>query len=184
MRNFRSINSATTKDMVRPTIWHRFARTALARAAGVLLLQWRRLISRLRRQFRRRAPLAPHLRLGKRGEAAAERFLKKASFKILYRNFRARSGGEIDLVCRDRKEQVLVFVEVKTRKNELFGPPSEAVTWRKGSRIIRTAKEWLRLLDLPEVPFRFDIVKVVTEPNEQTRLSKSDFQMEENVYLL
>lgn len=146
------------------------------------MLQWRRLISRLRNQFRRRTPLAPHLRLGKRGEAAAERFLKKTSFKILYRNFKARSGGEIDLVCRDRKDQVLVFVEVKTRKNELFGPPSEAVTWRKRGRIIRAAKEWLRLLDLPEVPFRFDIVEVVTEPNEEIRLIRNAFQIEENIY--
>ena len=144
--------------------------------------QWRRLISRLHSLFPRRVPLAPHLHLGKRGEAAAERFLKKASFKILYRNFRSRSGGEIDLVCRDRKEQVLVFVEVKTRRNERFGPPSDAVTWRKRSRIFRAAKEWLRLLDLPDVPFRFDIVEVVIEPTEEIRLIKSAFQMEENIY--
>src|SRR5258708_13882546 len=114
MRNFRSINSATTKDMVRPNIWHRFARTALARSTGDLLLQWRRLISRLRSQFRRRAPLAPRLRLGKRGEAAAERFLKKPSFKILYRNFKARRGGEIDLGCRDRKKHASLMFEVTT----------------------------------------------------------------------
>lgn len=120
--------------------------------------------------------------LGKKGEAAAERFLRKESFKILYRNFRARNGGEIDLICRDRKERVLVFVEVKTRKNELFGPPHEAVTWRKRNRIIRAAKEWLRLLDRPEVPFRFDIVEVVTEPCQEIRLIRSAFQMEENIY--
>src|SRR5260221_13383502 len=110
MRNIRSINSATTMDMVRPNIWHRFARTALARSTGDLLLQWRRLISRLRSQFRRRAPLAPHLRLGKRGEAAAERFLKKASFKILYRNFKARIGGGSDFVCQGRKAQGVMVV--------------------------------------------------------------------------
>jgi putative endonuclease len=136
----------------------------------------------LHSRFRWKAPLAPHLRLGKKGEAAAERFLKKESFKILYRNFRARRGGEIDLVCRDRKEQVLVFVEVKTRRSERFGPPSVAVTWRKRSRIIRAAKEWLRLLDLPEIPFRFDIVEVVTESNPQIRLIRGAFQMEENIY--
>ncbi len=133
-------------------------------------------------RFRSKAPLAPHLRLGRKGEAAAERFLKKESFKILYRNFRARRGGEIDLVCRDRKEQVLVFVEVKTRRSESFGPPRSAVTWRKRSRIIRAAKEWLRLLDLPEIPFRFDIVEVVTDPNPQIRLIRGAFQMEENIY--
>jgi putative endonuclease len=112
----------------------------------------------------------------------AERFLRKQSFKILYRNFRARSG-EIDLVCRDRKEQVLVFVEVKTRTNELFGTPSEAVNWRKRARIVRAAKEWLRLLDLADVPFRFDIVEVVTEPEQHIRLIRGAFQMEEGIYL-
>jgi len=168
--------------MVHPSIWHRFARTAPARFIGDRLSQWRRLISRLPRRFQLGAPLAPHLKLGRQGEAAAERFLKKQSFKILYRNFRARSGGEIDLVCRDRKEQVLVFVEVKTRTNELFGTPHEAVNWRKRARIIRAAKEWLRLLDLPDIPFRFDIVEVVAEPTQQIRLIRGAFEMEENIY--
>src|ERR1700732_2216180 len=104
MRTFQSTNSATTKDMVHPNIWHRFAPMVPARFIGAHLLQWRRHISRLHSRLRSKDPLAPHLRLGRKGEAAAERFLKKESFKILYRNFRARRGGEIDLVCRDRKE--------------------------------------------------------------------------------
>src|ERR1700758_445401 len=184
MRRFRFTNSATTKDMVHPTIWRRFAHTAPARFIGGRLSRWRRLISRLPRRLRFRAPLPPHLQLGRQGEAAAERFLKTQSFKILYRNFRARSGGEIDLVCRDRKEQVLVFVEVKTRTNELFGTPHEAVNWRKRARIIRDAKECLLLLDLPAFPFRFDIVEVVAEPTQQIRLIRGAFEMEEGIYSL
>jgi putative endonuclease len=182
MRNFRFTNSVTTKDMVRQNIWHPFASTAPARFIGGHLSRWRKLISRLHKRLQLRAALAPHLKLGRQGEAAAKRFLKKQSFKILYRNFRARSGGEIDLVCRDRKEQVLVFVEVKTRTNELFRTPHEAVTWRKRARVIRAAKEWLRLLDRPEVPFRFDIVEVVIEPKPQVRLIRGAFEMEEGVY--
>src|ERR1700741_84711 len=187
MRNFRFTNSATIKDMVHPSIWHRFPHTAPALFIGGRLSRWRRLISRLpKTRFPEwlglRAPLPPHLQLGRQGEAAAERFLKKQSFKILYRNFRARSGGEIDLVCRDRKEQVLVFVEVKTRTNELFGTPHAAVNWRKRASLIRAAKEWLRLLDLPDVPFRFDIVEVVAEPAQQIRLIRGAFEMEKNIY--
>ena len=155
---------------------------APARFIGGRLSRWRRLISRLPSRFRLRPPLAPHLKLGRYGEAAAERFLRKQSFKILYRNFRAQSGGEIDLVCRDRKEQVLVFVEVKTRTNERFGTPHEAVNWRKRARIVRAAKEWLRLLDLPDVPFRFDIVEVVVEPEQQIRLIRGAFEMEKGLY--
>lgn len=144
--------------------------------------RWRKLISRLRRRLHWRAALPPHLQLGREGEAAAERFLKKQSFTILYRNFKARSGGEIDLVCRDRKEQVLVFVEVKTRMNELFGTPHEAVNWRKRATVIRAAKEWLRLLDLPDVPFRFDIVEVVAKPQPEIRLIRGAFEIEEGLY--
>jgi putative endonuclease len=146
------------------------------------LSRWRKFIFRLRKRLRRRGPLPAHLLLGRRGEAAAERFLRKQSFKILYRNFKTRRGGEIDLVCRDRKEQVLVFVEVKTRTNELFGTPAEAVNWRKRASIVRAAKEWLRLLDLPDVPIRFDIVEVVIAPEPQFRLIRSAFEMEEEIY--
>jgi len=55
-----------------------------------------------------------HLWRGARGEKLACRYLKRSGYKILLRNFRGRSGGEIDIVCRDN--DTLVFVEVKTRK--------------------------------------------------------------------
>jgi hypothetical protein len=53
------------------------------------------------------------------------RFLRRNGYKVLYRNFRGRTGGEIDVVCRDN--DTLVFVEVKTRTSEDFGRPLEAV---------------------------------------------------------
>ena len=64
---------------------------------------------------------------------------------MLYKNFRSKRGGEIDLVCRDRHENTLAFVEVKTRTTDVFGPPHEGVTRAQQDRIIRGAKEWLRL---------------------------------------
>src|SRR5438067_7743405 len=60
-----------------------------------------------------------HLRRGAQGETLARRFLRRNGYKILYRNFKGRSGGEIDIVCRDN--DTLVFVEVKTRTREDFG---------------------------------------------------------------
>ena len=85
---------------------------------------------------------------------------------MLYRNFRApgRSGGEVDLVCRDGT--MLVFVEVKTRASLAFGRPAEAVNAAKQELIARGARAWLRLLDDPDVRFRFDIVEVVVEPGK------------------
>src|SRR6266850_6629251 len=78
-----------------------------------------------------------HLRRGVHGEKLASRFLRSRGCKILYRNFKGRSGGEIDIVCRDR--DTLVFVEVKTRTHEDFGRPIEAVNQQKQKRISRGA---------------------------------------------
>ncbi len=96
--------------------------------------------------------------IGREGERLAARFLRREGMKILYRNFRAPGGGEVDLVCREN--MVLVFVEVKTRTSQAYGRPAEAVSKAKQRLIIRGAIEWLRLLGFPEIAFRFDIVEV------------------------
>ena len=110
----------------------------------------------------------PHLRLGTRGENLACRFLRRNGYKILYRNFRGRTGGEIDVVCRDR--DTLVFVEVKTRTREDFGRPLDAVDRDKRKRISRGGLAWLRLLDNPDILFRFDVVEVTIAEGAEPRL--------------
>lgn len=106
-----------------------------------------------------RRPSADHIARGRRGEDLAAATLRAKGFKILRRNFRPRRGGEIDIVARDR--EVLVFVEVKARAGEDFGRPSAAVDRKKRRRIIMGAMSWLRMLDMPDISFRFDIVEVV-----------------------
>jgi putative endonuclease len=101
-----------------------------------------------------------HIRRGASGENEACRFLRRNGYKILYRNFRGRTGGEIDIVCRDR--DTLVFVEVKTRGSEEFGRPVEAVAPDQQRRISRGALAWLRMLDNPDIVFRFDVVEVIS----------------------
>ena len=108
------------------------------------------------------------MRTGARGENLACRFLKKNGYKILYRNFRGRTGGEIDVVCRDR--DTLVFVEVKTRTREDFGRPLAAVNRDKRNRISRGGLAWLRLLDDPDILFRFDVVEVIIAEGMEPRL--------------
>jgi putative endonuclease len=66
--------------------------------------------------------------LGDRGEALAARFLERAGWTILVRNFRM-GHKEIDLVAR--RGEVVAFVEVKTRAGTGFGHPLEAITWKK-----------------------------------------------------
>src|SRR5436853_4636743 len=108
-----------------------------------------------------------HLQLGTRGEKLACRFLRRRGYKILYRNFRGRTGGEIDVVCRDN--DTLVFVEVKTRTSEDLRRPYEDITAFQKRQISRGALAWLRMLDNPDIPFRFDVVEVIAAGEEKPR---------------
>src|SRR6267143_3041514 len=129
-----------------------------------------RFIADLSNRWRSRfSPSRPeHLRVGSRGEKLACRFLRRNGYKVLSRNFRGRSGGEIDIVCRDN--DTLVFVEVKTRTREDFGRPFDAVDREKRKRISRGALAWLRMLDNPEILFRFDVVEVIIADDAKPRL--------------
>ena len=69
----------------------------------------------------------------------------------------------MDLVCRDKSCATLVFIEVKTRRGLGYGAPAEAVTRDKQKLIARGALAWLRMLDHPDILFRFDIVEIVIE---------------------
>jgi putative endonuclease len=133
--------------------------TVLARFTAARLNRWRSRFSPSSRA---------HLRLGSRGEKLAARHLRRQGFKILYRNFRGRHGGEIDLVCRER--ETLVFVEVKTRTREDYGRPLEAVNPQKQRRLAIGGLSWLRLLGDPDVHFRFDVVEVVMAEGEAPRV--------------
>ena len=69
--------------------------------------------------------------------------------------------GEIDIIAR--KEGVLVFVEVKTRRSLRFGRPAAAVGWQKQQRIIRAAAWYLQGKQQPPA-CRFDVIEVYCTP--------------------
>jgi len=144
--------------------------SGLVRSIADLSSQWRS-------RFSRSKELSEHLRIGIRGEKLARRFLRQNGYKVLYRNFRGHSGGEIDIVCRD--DDTLVFVEVKTRAREDFGRPFAAVDRQKQRRISRGGLAWLRMLDNPEILFRFDVVEVILAEDAKPRveLIKNAFQL-------
>jgi putative endonuclease len=125
-------------------------------------------------------PDPPHLALGRIGEKLAAKYLRSNSHKILYRNFRAPHGGEIDIVCRDNRHNELVFVEVKTRSSEDFGRPVAAVDRKKRRLILRGAMTWLRMLDMPDLVFRFDVIEVVMSSPADVRHIENAFRMPEN----
>ena len=107
---------------------------------------------------------AEHLALGREGERHAYFYLKELGYRIVATNFRVpQNRGEIDIIGWD--DGVLCFIEVKTRTNDSFAPPSTAVNRPKQEHIKAVARAYLRRL--PGVPAggcRFDVVSVVPSP--------------------
>lgn len=98
-------------------------------------------------------------RTGARYEAAARKYLEDQGVTILAQNFRSKQG-EIDLIGRDGR--YLVFFEVKYRRNDAKGDPSEAVGSLKQHRIRETARYYLYSRRLEETtPCRFDVVSIL-----------------------
>ena len=94
---------------------------------------------------------------GRRGERDAERYLKRRGYRILDRNFRA-AGAEVDLIAAEGGN--LVFIEVKTRRTMIDGPPQEAVDDRKQRRIRRAAEVYMMRERAHDLPIRFDVVAI------------------------
>jgi putative endonuclease len=109
---------------------------------------------RLSNWFRR---LFPKKTLGKRGETAAARYLRRRGYKILARSDRF-GLGELDLVALDR--ETIVFVEVKTRQSGAMGHPAEAVDDHKQRKLTRLAETFLKRHQLLECPTRFDVIAI------------------------
>lgn len=100
--------------------------------------------------------------LGRHAEEAAARFLRAAGLTITERNVRF-SEGEIDLVCRE--DDVVVFVEVKCRRQGWDEAPAAAVSWHKQRRLTRLAQHYLKWRHLDRVRCRFDVVSVTLDPH-------------------
>jgi putative endonuclease len=96
-------------------------------------------------------------RLGDRGEHLAESYLVDHGYEPVARNYSC-AAGEVDLVCR--AGDVLVFVEVKTRRGIAFGIPEEAVTPAKIAHIAAAAQHYLAEHELDSLPWRIDVVAV------------------------
>ena len=97
---------------------------------------------------------------GQRGEALAAKQMERMGYKILERNFHALKA-EIDIIAK--KENTIVFTEVKYRQNEEMGTPAEAVDYRKQQNILRAAKVYIAQNCLMEqgYDFRFDVAEVL-----------------------
>lgn len=111
--------------------------------------------------FRKSAEPA-HLKAGRWGERLAVRFLKKKRFKIIGQRVRVGKRDELDIIAEHGG--ALVFVEVKTRKNENYGRPFSAVNKAKRKHLSRAAVAFLKRKKIEPEYIRFDVVEVIGEP--------------------
>jgi putative endonuclease len=117
--------------------------------------------------------MAAHNDVGREGEELAEKYLAERGYEILERNWRYLRF-ELDLVAV--KEDVLHFIEVKTRKTNEFGLPEEAVDEIKISRLIEAGEAFLdQHPDWKQV--QFDVLSICMNP-----LDEVEYFLIEDVY--
>ena len=103
--------------------------------------------------------------IGKDGEEVAVNFLRDLGYEILERNFKNTVGrviGEIDIIARDKKENQLVFVEVKTRQYQKYKEtlPEENITPFKIHKLNKITARYLQQNNLRDSDYRFDAISV------------------------
>ena len=108
--------------------------------------------------------------VGEFGERIACHWLRARGEKILYRNYRAPQGGEVDIVAR--RGALLLFIEVKTRRAGGVGRPLDAVDRSKQELIERGANSWLKLLKTRRIPWRFDVIEIILEEGSPPRVHR------------
>ncbi|TCJ16961.1 YraN family protein [Rubrobacter taiwanensis] len=104
---------------------------------------------------------------GRAGEEIAARYLARAGYELVARNYRTRFG-EVDLIVR--RGALLVFVEVKLRRGLGFGEPVESVTARKRRKIRRVAEHYLVREGAEFEELRFDVVGVLAGRDGRIRV--------------
>jgi putative endonuclease len=104
--------------------------------------------------------------IGDRGEELAAAHLEKVGYCLLERNYR-HERSEVDIVCRDLDANgEIVFVEVKTRTGQGYGPPEASVTEDKQASLIEVARAYLHEQEMEGTSARFDVVGIMLSGEE------------------
>ena len=102
--------------------------------------------------------------IGALGEKIAAEYLTSLGYMIRERNFRTREG-EIDIIAK--KDDFLVFIEVRTRTSNSYGTPEESVTTQKKERLIALAEAYIEDRDDLPSSWRIDIVAIELGPKRK-----------------
>ncbi len=128
--------------------------------------RWRRLVSHALAWLQGEPTRWTTAKLGRQGERAAARFLRKAGYRILARNIEA-GGGEADLVCLAPDQRTIVIVEVKTRLVRDAGThgaapiaPEVSVHAHKREKLRQVATSLMRQNAWQDRPIRIDVIAI------------------------
>ena len=99
-----------------------------------------------------------HLRLGRKGENLACRYLTLKNIEILERNFR-NPFGEIDIIALD--ENAICFVEVKTRRKSTRSRPMDGYRIHQQKRVKKASNFYLGKIGNPKLLVRYDLIEIV-----------------------
>lgn len=102
-----------------------------------------------------------NIALGREGETIAASFIENNGFEILKKNYRYKNIGEIDIIAK--KDNLIVFFEVKTRKKLSYGGGLFSINERKKLTLRKTASHFLtEYPDLykKEITYRFDLISI------------------------
>lgn len=103
--------------------------------------------------------MAKHILDGQKGEAIACSYLEKSGYTILHKNWRYKRY-EIDIIAQEF--ETLVFIEVKTRKNNTFGEPVDFVDDNKIKNLMAASEAYLYEKGY-QGEIRFDIVSILMD---------------------
>jgi putative endonuclease len=96
--------------------------------------------------------------LGRYGEELAQEYLAEKGLRILETNYRFHHA-EVDIVAEE--EDLLVFCEVKTRSDDAFGAPEQAITQLKAQQIRKVAGAYLTKHNIRDRQCRFDVIGIL-----------------------
>ena len=103
--------------------------------------------------------------IGKYGENLAKKYVENLGYKILDMNYKYSRYGEIDIIALYKNE--LCFVEVKTRRNNKFGTPMEAITKDKLIKIQLSAKNYIQEKKPKFEHYRIDAISIELKENKE-----------------
>ena len=119
--------------------------------------------------------MADHNELGQKGEDMAVKFLENKGYQVLEKNWRYKKA-ELDVICK--KDEILIFVEVKTRTTTKYGMPEDFVSKSKRKLMFGAANAYMVKVG-HEWEIRFDVISVIMNslyPPKITHFEDAFFQ--------